>query len=277
MAATPVAVGEKLSVTTPDGLTLSARVYGNPSHPAILMVHGLGQSRLSWDRQIARALVQNFRVVTFDLRGHGDSSKPTEVAAYADNARWADDVNAVIKAAGLKRPTIVGWSLGGMIIGSYLAKYGNGDVGGVVLVDAMTKMDMTLLSEKSLEYVQQMASDDVAARAAAIPRFLALCFAAQPPKDDFERMLAYDGMVPGVVNAGALGLSDKGFDQAFQSLPRVLVIHGRNDGLIKLAMAERMPALNPQAKLSVFENSAHAPFYEEPERFNRELAAFVAR
>jgi pimeloyl-ACP methyl ester carboxylesterase len=72
--------------------------------------------------------------------GHGDSSKPQDVAAYADPALWAADLHAVIEAAGLSRPIIVGWSLGGLIAGYYLKRYGQDRLGGVNLVGALTKL-----------------------------------------------------------------------------------------------------------------------------------------
>jgi non-heme chloroperoxidase len=55
--------------------------------------------------------------VTFDLRGHGNLDKPDHGAADAGGEQWADDLHAVMETAGLRRPTLVGWSLGGFIIG----------------------------------------------------------------------------------------------------------------------------------------------------------------
>jgi pimeloyl-ACP methyl ester carboxylesterase len=77
--------------------------------------------------------------VTFDLRGHGNSDKPDHAAAYASGEQWADDLHTVMEAAGLRRPTLVGWSLGGAIIGLYLAKYGRESTAGINLVDALTE------------------------------------------------------------------------------------------------------------------------------------------
>ena len=98
---------------TPDGLTLAAHAQGDPLAPEILFIHGLRQSGLSWDKQFADPALAGFRLVRFDLRGHGDSDKPTSLDAYADADRWGDDVAAVITAAKLRRPVLVGWSLGG--------------------------------------------------------------------------------------------------------------------------------------------------------------------
>ena len=104
-----------ISVKTPDGLTIAAQEWGNPAGPEILLIHGFAQSHLSWMRQVSGDLAKEFRIVTYDLRGHGASDKPDDKARYHDNKAWADEVKAVIDAAGLKRPVLVGWSYAGRV------------------------------------------------------------------------------------------------------------------------------------------------------------------
>ena len=98
--------GKALNVTTPDGLTISAQEYGNPNGPGIVFIHGFSQSHLSWMRQTDSELAKEFHIVTYDLRGHGNSDKPLDAARYRDGKAWADEVQAVIDAAGLKRPVL---------------------------------------------------------------------------------------------------------------------------------------------------------------------------
>src|SRR5213595_4290207 len=81
-----------ISVKTPDGLTISAQEWGNPSGPEILLIHGFSQSHLSWMRQVNSALAREFRIVTYDLRGHGNSDKPLDAARYRDSKAWGDEV-----------------------------------------------------------------------------------------------------------------------------------------------------------------------------------------
>ena len=61
-----------------------------------------------------------FRIVTFDLRGHGLSEKPLGPEHYASGKLWADDLAAVIEQIGLERPTLVAWSYGGYVVADYL-------------------------------------------------------------------------------------------------------------------------------------------------------------
>ena len=60
------------------GLRLHVREWGDPQGPPIVFVHGWTQSQMCWSRQIAGPLAEDFRIVTFDLRGHGMSEKPLD-------------------------------------------------------------------------------------------------------------------------------------------------------------------------------------------------------
>lgn len=273
----PAPAGERLTARTPDGLSLSVHSHGAAGRPEILFVHGLGQCRLSWTRQVESALAERFRLVAYDLRGHGDSDKPAEPAAYGDGALWADDLRAVIETAGLRRPILVGWSLGGLVIGHYLARHGNGAVAGVNLVDAVTKLSPDLLTPLSREYAGRLASADLGARAEAIEKFLALCFARPPAPAELRRMLVFNGMVPRAVQEGVVKISNAGLDEAFAAVPRALVTHGAKDRLVTREMSRRILDLNPRARLSLYADAGHAPFYESAARFNAELAAFAAQ
>jgi pimeloyl-ACP methyl ester carboxylesterase len=264
-----------INVKTPDGLTISAQDWGNPTGPGILFIHGFSQSHLSWMRQTNSELVKEFHVVTYDLRGHGNSDKPLDAAAYRDSAAWGHEVQAVIDATGLKRPVLVGWSYAGRVISDYLATEGPDKIAGIDFVDASIKVDPALIGE-NLKNLPLMASEDLATNIAATRTFLHGCFSRQPSADDFETMLAFNMMVPPKVRAG---LSGRPLDatqlMAKLKLP-VLVSHGAEDRNAKLGVARYTASVIPGAKLSIYEGIGHSPFYEDAPRFNKELAAFVS-
>ncbi len=272
-ASTAQPVGKPISIRTKDDLTLSAMSYGAASALPIIFIHGLSQSRLSWDRQIVADLAQ-YRLITFDLRGHGDSDKPAEPEAYADGARWADDLAAVIEQTGSERVVLVGWSFGGLVIGHYLRRYGADAVAGINLVDAVTSFDPQFRTEQSGYWGARLASPDLGIRSEAIARFLSLCFANLPHKPDFDRMLAYNGMVPRPVHLGLGKIEVNGLDEGYARVPRILLTHGARDELVLPGMSRRMLAVNPRSNLSIYPEAGHSPFYEDAARFNRELAAF---
>ena len=106
-------------------------------------------------------------------------------------------------------------------------------------------------------------------------RFLRACFARQPDPADFQTMLAFNMLAPLYVRAGLAGrpADYAGVLRALR-LP-VLVSHGEQDRILTTAMARFTASTVPGAQLSLYPDSGHAPFWEEPARFNGELAAFV--
>jgi len=266
-----------LAVTTPDGLTISAQQWqsGDPKGPGIVFIHGYSQSSLSWMRQIFSNLARQFHIVTYDLRGHGNSDKPLDAARYRDGKAWADELQAVIDAADLKRPVLVGWSYGARVISDYVTTYGAGGISGINFVDGGIKIIPEYVGEVILKYQPSMASEDLLTNITATRFFLQGCFAKEPSANDFENMLAFNMMVPPKVRAGLAGRPlDATAVMSKLTIP-VLVTHGAADKVAKLDMAKYTASVIPGAKLSVYDGVGHSPFYEDTERFNSELAAFV--
>jgi non-heme chloroperoxidase len=263
-----------LAVTTPDGLTISAQEWGIPSGPGIVFIHGFSQSHLSWMRQADSELAKEFHIVTYDLRGHGNSDKPLEAARYRDSKAWGDEVQAVIDAAGLKRPVLVGWSYAGRVISDYVATHGAGGISGLNFVDASIKFIPENVGD-NLKNLPLMASEDMLTNINATRVFLHGCFSKQPSADDFETMLAFNMMVPPKVRAGLGGRPLDATEIMSKLTLPVLVSHGAEDKNAKLATAQYTASVIPGAKLSVYDGIGHSPFYEDAPRFNSELAAFV--
>jgi len=266
---------QAISVKTPDGLTISAQDWGNPNGPGIIFVHGFSQSSMSWIKQVTDAdLAKEFHMVTYDLRGHGNSDKPLEPERYRDSKAWGDEVQAVMDATGLKRPVLVGWSYGGRVMADYLKTHGTANLSGLNYVDAGQKADPAFVGP-NLANLPLMMSEDLATNIAATRRFLHGCFSKQPTQDEYETMLAFNMMVPPKVRAGLSG-RPLDVDDLLKSLKLpVLVTHGAEDKNSNLIAAEYTVKMIPGAKLSVYQGIGHSPFYEDAPRFNRELAAFV--
>ena len=92
-----------------NGVDLYYETHG--SGEPVLLIHGLGSSTQDWEPQIPD-LSKQFEVITFDVRGHGRSSKPEQ--RYSVKL-FADDTAALIRALGIGPTHVVGISMGGMI------------------------------------------------------------------------------------------------------------------------------------------------------------------
>lgn len=92
---------------------------GDGTKPALVLCHGVTDNGLCWT-PVARALENDFDVIMVDARGHGLSDAPESGYTNADRAA---DVAALIQALGLKKPAILGHSMGGATVGAVAATY----------------------------------------------------------------------------------------------------------------------------------------------------------
>lgn len=262
-------------VSTPDGLSLSAAIAGAGTGDGVVFIHGILQARLCWKHQMADAGLGRWRLVAYDLRGHGFSSKPEGRAQYHDDGRWADDLLAVMDAAGLRRAVLVGWSYGGRVMLDFLDRHaGLGRVAGLVFVDANTKNAPGHTA--GADFLQQAASDDLATSIGGRLAFVDACFARPPAAADLREFAACNMLTPPATLRDMLGRPlERDALMAGLRLP-TLVVQGARDGLCLMAAATHTAGTIPGARLSVFEGIGHAPFLEDAERFNAELAGFAA-
>lgn len=114
------------------GIRLAVRAFPDPgtSAPPILLHHGLASSQRIWDLMLPH-LVGHHRVVTFDARGHGRSSKPARGYGFEETSA---DLRAVARALRLRRPVVVGHSWGAMVTIEAAVRTPRA-FGGIVLVD----------------------------------------------------------------------------------------------------------------------------------------------
>lgn len=262
------------TVRAPDGVMVSAQEWGNPNGPEILFLHGFSQSHLSWLRQVKSDLAKTFRMITYDIRGHGESDKPLDPAYYKDHKRWADELKAVIEGAKLKQPVLVGWSYGGRIVAEYLMEYGDKNIAGINFVSAFTKIVPEFLGPAT-PTVGKMASENLAENVENTLSFLKFLTAEAVPPEDFALMVAHSMVVPPKVRLHLLGRPTPYEDALKRIKVPVLVTHGTEDRVGLLPMARYTVSVVPNARSSFYEGAGHMPFWEDTPRFNRELAEFV--
>lgn len=130
---------ERRVFTAHDGIDLVADVGGPEDAPAVVLMHGGGQTRHSWSGAMQNLLAAGYRVINLDLRGHGESGwAPSGRYPLLDRAR---DVETVLQA-GSDRCALVGASLGGMTAGTAIGTYG-------LKVDALVFVDVVPYPERA--------------------------------------------------------------------------------------------------------------------------------
>ena len=280
------------SIVAPDGVTLNVAESGPQDAPPVLLLHGIGQSGLSFRKQLEGPLAQQLRLVAPDLRGHGDSGKPADPPAYREAKRWADDVRAVQDALGLVRPVLVAWSFGGLVAMHYLRCLGSSGISGLVLVaTAGGRLVAAPPAASPSEGVRlaglaarDMASQDLRANIKGAKAFAALMYATPPDEAWEEETVAALLRLPAYVRralAGDMIGPDGGKiasneDLAVKVTLPLMVMVGRRDSLSDgAALAGAYRARFPGAAVLEY-NTGHSPFAEDPARFDADLLSFVS-
>jgi non-heme chloroperoxidase len=263
------------------GLRLHVREWGKPDGPPILFIHGWSQNHLCWMKQCQSPLADEFRLVAFDLRGHGMSEAPLEPEHYTDGRLWADDLAAVIDELRLDRLVLVGWSYGPFVIGDYLRAYGQDRIAAINFVEGAVKLGEaafgTLIGPGFLDHFAAATADDLPTNIWAMRSFVRACVVKPVSDDDLEAAVCWNVVVPAAIRAN-LAAREIDCDDVLRALEvPLLVTHGRADSVVLPAMAEHVLSTCPTAEASWYDGVGHVPHLEEPERFNRELATLARR
>lgn len=99
-------------------LRIHFREWGDAAAPPLIIVHGLRDHSHSFD-DLARGLVDRYRVLALDLRGHGDS----ETTPYYSFGHFVLDLHNLVRALRLQRPVIIGHSMGGEVVAHYAGSF----------------------------------------------------------------------------------------------------------------------------------------------------------
>lgn len=234
----------------------------------LVLVHGITESRRTWDPLVAPLIAVGYRVTAIDLRGHGDSSR---TAPY-DLATMAGDLGAVLAHEGLADALLVGHSLGGAVVSAYAA---GGPCRGVVNVDQPLLLAGFKDVLGQLEPALRGSTEEFRGAIAAIFEQMA------GPLDGAERWRVDHLRAPeqGVV----LGIWDLVLTSSAQELDAVvdgvvgavsvpyLSLHGIDPGA---AYGDWLTSRIPSATFEVWADHGHYPHLIDPERFVRRITEF---
>ena len=270
-------VGRRRRVTTADGVALEVREWGDPQGPELLLVTGVAQSYLSFVKQYAALGSAGPAHRLLRPRGHGLSDKPLGDRWYQEGRRWSDEVASVIEAAGLKRPVLAGWSLGGRIVRQYLVDHGDDGFAGVAFISARPVEVPEVLGGGNGVMARSTWTMSAAVSMSRRPFCAIASASSRPPKNSPSRspstccVRSRSGCRS--ANGGPRRKSPKPPSGASRCRPSLLT--APTTCLSCPAAGEMTARLVPHARLSLYQGCGHSVFFEQPARFNAELLAFV--
>jgi pimeloyl-ACP methyl ester carboxylesterase len=288
--------GRPLEITSADGTRLHAEAFGADGAQTIVLAHGWTESIPYWTYVIGH-LSESFRIVAYDLRGHGDS-EPATAGDYS-MARFGEDLDAVLEASlsGGERAIVVGHSLGAMSIAAWAEHH---DVERRVCAVALLNTGVGDLIAESLlipvPWIAQLLNrtlppSTLLSSRAPVPRFstpvshASIRYIAFGPTASPALVAFYERLLiacpPDVRADVGIALSEL---ELHHALPRLtvpaIVLAGANDRLTPPSHAERIAGELPQLRrLIVLPETGHMSPLERPHEVSdavAELAADVA-
>jgi non-heme chloroperoxidase len=215
------------------GLRLHVREWGQADGPPLLFIHGWSQNHLCWARQYDSALAGEFRLVAYDLRGHGMSEAPLEPGHYTDGKLWADDVAAITEELDLDRPVLVGWSYGAFVICDYVRAHGQHPIAAIDFVEGAVKLGEaafgTLIGPGFLDHFVAATADDLPTNIAAMRSFVRACVVKPVPDDDLQTAICWNVTVPAAIRAN-LAAREIDCDDVLAALEVPLLVTHRRAG-----------------------------------------------
>ncbi len=245
---------------TRDGVAIHFEIHGEG--PAILLSHGYSATCRMWDGQIA-AFKDRYKVIVWDMRGHGESDYPTDPAAYSE-ALTAADMAAILDAAGEPSAIAGGLSLGGYMTLAFHLRH-------------PARCRALMLFDTGPGFKKNEARDAWNKRARDRGDDLDARGLAALGASDEVRMSQHRSAA-GLAGA-ARGMLTQENDGAIRSLETIavptLVLVGANDTNF-LAATDYMAAKIPGAKKAVIPDAGHAANLHQPAAFNRAMGDFLS-
>jgi 3-oxoadipate enol-lactonase len=259
------------SYATINGFELAYSVHGDARRPAVVLSHALATSMELWGYQLP-LLASHFRVVLYDLRGHGKSEGPGD--EYKLEA-LASDVAALLDHLEIQRASFVGLSIGGMI-GQHLAVQFPDMITGLVLCSTGGRTE----PEAKLtlgERINKVRSEGLKSQLeATLARWFTPHFIQEAP----ETIAWVSQQILGTSISGFVGCAHavQGLDiidALGQVRAKTLLIPGEFDATFPEKVSRTLQQKIPNADLVVLNGAAHIGNVEQAHRFNEILMHFL--
>jgi len=250
----------------------------------VVLIHGWPLSGASWEKQTAALLATGHRVITYDRRGFGRSSKPAVGYNYDT---FAADLDAVLSALNLTDVSLVGFSMGTGEVTRYIGKHGTKRVRRAVLIGTLGPY--LVKTADNPEGVDRSVFEGLKAairadRAALLMDFLHnfYNYDVTGGKLVSERVLEDNWNVAAGASAiGTLACVDSWIEDFRPDLPRntvpTLILHGDADRILPAdATSRRQAKMMKNASLVELKGGPHGALWTHAEQINSELVKFLA-
>lgn len=279
-----LARAQSAKIRTKDGTELFVKDTGGTGR-AVVMTHAWPLDADVWDYQAAALSKAGMRVITYDRRGFGRSSKP---ASGYDFDSFADDLAAVIEQTGVRDATLVGYSMGGGEVVRYFSRHQGRNVAKAALVAAAaydllkTENNPGGIDGEVFDGIKKGVLGDRRAYLAGLLRdvFLDVKRPATNPVTpemvDATLAIAMQASVAATAACvDAFGKTDFRPELASVKVP-TLILHGTADNPVPFVLAKATAAGIAQSKLIEYPDASHGIVLTERDRVTGDLTAFIA-
>lgn len=239
----------------------------------LVFVHGFPMSKAMWEPQV-KTLSSSFRVITVDLRGHGESDAPLW---HYTVEMFADDIRELLDHLSIDQAVLTGLSMGGYILFAFYHKY-RSRVRGLILADTRASSDTPQVREGRFQMAQTAYHDGLLPVAESmIPKLLC------PPtlrnradRVEMVRQIITKNTLAGVF--GDLMAMAERPDSSFL-LPEItcptLVVVGEHDSATPPSEVKEIAEKIKGARFEIIPAAGHLSNLENPEAFNQAVRQFV--
>jgi non-heme chloroperoxidase len=249
----------------------------------VVLIHGYPLNADSWERQEAALLPAGYRVIRYDRRGFGRSSKPTEGYDYDT---FAADLNALLEHLDLRDVVLVGFSMGSGEVTRYLGRYGSARVAKAVLMGAIPPFLLKRDDNPEgidAEVFATMKAGIIKDRYVHLKNFLDNFYNVDelaPERVSDQAWQASFNVAAGSGPHATYACVDSWLEDFRDDLPKIdvptLVVHGTADRILPFeATAHRLPGLIADLRLVPVEGGPHAICWTHPDEVNRALLEFL--
>jgi pimeloyl-ACP methyl ester carboxylesterase len=266
----PTAKGNGVQ-TQVNGITIAYDDQG--TGPSIVFLHAFPLNRTMWVNQ-EHVLSSQFRVITIDLRGHGESDAPLWRYTLDQSA---DDVRALLDQLAVRQALFVGLSMGGYLLFAFYRKY-SARVKGMILADTKAQADTDEGKAGRFQMAQTAYKQGPSAIAdLMIPKLLSpATIQTRPEIVQNVRSMIEGNQISGIAG-DLLAMAER--PDSVPLLQQIAcptqIIVGELDQATPPADATLMANQIPNARLAIIPNAAHLANLEQPAAFNKILTTFA--